>query len=120
MSMVARNIQHKQQETLQPQRKKVVRRIKHKITKGEKAIMGLIVAGIFLFAAFIIHNYIGIYQTNAEIVQLEQTISGQEEVNAGLSLTVDEYSNPERIIEKAKEQGMFFQGDQVKPVQPQN
>ncbi|WP_413380007.1 cell division protein FtsL [Alkalihalobacillus sp. 1P02AB] len=120
MSMVARNIQH-QQEPLQPQRKKkVIRHVRHTVTKGERVIIAMMAVAVFLVAAFIVNNYVELYKTNTEIQGLQQQVSNQTEINAGLSLQVDEYSNPERIIEQAKEMGMTFQGDQVKAVQPQN
>ncbi|GAF63967.1 putative cell division protein FtsL [Bacillus sp. TS-2] len=119
MSMIARQIQH--QEQLEPKRKKkIVRRVRHKLTLGEKSIIGILILSLFVVGAIIVNNYVEMYRMNQDIYQLEQVVAEQSEINGGLYLQVLELSNPDRILQLAKESGMGLNEENVNPIQQQN
>lgn len=116
MSMVARKVQIEEQE--QVQTKKRIKRIKTKVTLGEKFIVAAMIAAAFAILSVVIFNYASIYSTNKEIYQLEATIGQQIQKNEGLTLQVVELSAPDRILNLAYEElGMDLDDDKVKVVQ---
>ncbi|WP_088104997.1 cell division protein FtsL [Halalkalibacter urbisdiaboli] len=117
MSMVARQIQHQQQEETKIKKRIRIRPERARVTKGEKAIVGAIALTLFLLIGFIIHNYATIYELNRDVYRLETSINEQSQVNEGLSLQVVELSAPDRILQIATERlNMSLNDHQVKVV----
>ena len=110
-------------QTLTPQRtrrtdqkhvKKVIKVNSRKITLGEKILacsFGLCMALALIFTVSYNAN---IDSLNRHVQRLEREIAEQQTINENLSHQAMEYSNPERILMIAKENGLNIQNTQVK------
>ena len=110
-------------QTLTPQRtrrtdqkhvKKVIKVNSRKITLGEKILacsFGLCMALALIFTVSYNAN---IDSLNRHVQRLEREIAEQQTINENLSHQAMEYSNPERILMIAKENGLNIQNAQVK------
>jgi cell division protein FtsL len=118
MNNTAIKIQEKQRQhpSARPQAKPR-RKLKLRLTLGEK----LLLCSFVLFAAYasikIVSNQVAVYQINKEIQQLEGAIHEQEKRNNDLYVEVQQLSAYERILEKAKEMGLSLNENNVKIVQ---
>ncbi len=113
----------KNYQTLTPQRtrrtdqkhvKKVIKVNSRKITLGEKILacsFGLCMALALIFTVSYNAN---IDSLNRHVQRLEREIAEQQMINENLSHQAMEYSNPERILMIAKENGLNIQNTQVK------
>ncbi len=116
MSMVARKIQEQEQKQIQTTKR--IRKIRSRVTFGEKAIVAMMAIVTLMVLSVIVHNYVSIYSTNQEVFQLEAAIGQQTQLNEGLSLQVVELSAPDRILSLASEElGMTLDDNKVKVVQ---
>jgi cell division protein FtsL len=119
LSNLAHQIQHKREQqtiTLPDQQTVIVRR-RSTITLGEKVLFLLFAAVMLFFASQVIASSVSVYQANADIQKLEQTITVQHTTNNDLRIQVDELSNYERIWAKAKELGLTLNQNNVKNIQ---
>ncbi|MDN7241342.1 cell division protein FtsL [Planococcus sp. N028] len=94
----------------QPVRKKGV------ITKGEKVLYLSFFAALVMCALLVLHNQSAIQASTQEIQTIEHSIDETVKQNTDYALQVSELSKYERILAKAKELGLKFNG-QIKVVQ---
>ncbi|GAK14509.1 cell division protein FtsL [Geomicrobium sp. JCM 19039] len=116
MSQFAFKHEQTQQSQQNPQVETVQKRLKKRITLGEKCLMMIIVGIILVTALMMISNYATIYSQNSSLSDVNTSISNQQEVNAGLELQVAELSDPERILHLAQENGMQLNEGNVQVV----
>jgi cell division protein FtsL len=99
----------------QPQvEKKVVKVKKSWITKGEKMLYSFVAACLLIAGGFIVSYSSSTDTLNRDIQSLEKTIAEQQLVNEGLVFEIKELSRPERITQRAKENGFSIQAAEVK------
>ncbi|MCZ0704531.1 cell division protein FtsL [Natronobacillus azotifigens] len=85
-----------------------------RITTGEKLLgvmYGVLTAIALLYIVSFSSN---IDSINRDVQRLENQISEQETINANLEYQVIEYSNPDRILAVAKENGLEIQNTRVR------
>lgn len=116
MNNTAVKIQEKQRQHTSV-RPKIKRKIKLRLTLGEKFVL----FSFLLFAIYasvkIVSNQVMIYHVNKNIQQLEGAIDEQKKHNNDLYVEVQQLSTYERILEKAKELGLSLNENNVKVVQ---
>ncbi len=102
------NLAIKKQREKQPVYQERMRKVKRKktIPTKEKLLYLFTVAVCVMIAGFIILRYAQIYEINANLQQIEKEIRAIESENSTLLLEVNKLSNPERLAEKAKLQGL--------------
>ncbi|MBM7540472.1 cell division protein FtsL [Amphibacillus cookii] len=96
------------------QPKKLVKIKSRKITTGEKflaALFGIVVSVVMIYIVSFSAN---LDSLNRDLQRLEQEVNEQQTVNANLDYQVMEYSNPERILNIAKENGLNIQNTKIK------
>ncbi|SDB87511.1 cell division protein FtsL [Pelagirhabdus alkalitolerans] len=103
---------HRSEPSHQP--KKIVKVNSRKITKGEKIIWGFFGVLIAVSLIYIVSFNSNLDAVNRDIQQLENQIEEQQSVNQNLNHQVMEYSNPERILEIAKDNGLTIQNTEVR------
>ncbi|ANB58777.1 cell division protein FtsL [Anoxybacillus sp. B7M1] len=118
MSNTAVKVQEKQQQhsSVRPQTKPK-RKLKLRLTLGEKIVLFSFLLFAFYSSVKIISNQVTIYQVNKHIQQLEGTMDEQKKRNNDLYVEVQQLSTYERILEKAKELGLTLNENNVKVVQ---
>lgn len=94
--------------------KRIVKVKSRKITLGERILACLFGLGVSLALVFIVSYNSNIDSLNRDLQKLEQEIAEQQMINEDLNHQVMEYSNPERILKIAKENGLNIQNTQVK------
>ncbi|MFD2208731.1 cell division protein FtsL [Virgibacillus halophilus] len=106
--------QHYTAQAAEPVKKQVVVRKSSWITQGEKVLYSI--AGICLIlASILVVTFSSQTDTlNRNLQSVEQKVQKQELKNAGLADEIKELSRPERIIKKAKENGLKIQDAKVK------
>lgn len=97
---------------LQP--KKVIKVKSRKVTLGEKVLACFFAIGMALALVYMVSYNANIDSLNREVQRLEREILEQQTINENLSHQVMEYSNPERILMIAKQNGLNIQNTQVK------
>ncbi|MET3576895.1 cell division protein FtsL [Bhargavaea ullalensis] len=85
-------------------------------TKGEKVLFVAFVAGLALFAVFLLQAQSAINATNKEVQIIQQEIAETSKHNTDLSIQVREKSTYERIWGKAQELGLTLNEKNVKVV----
>ncbi|EIT84987.1 cell division protein FtsL [Fictibacillus macauensis ZFHKF-1] len=102
------------QKTYVKQPQKVTGTRGSRITKGEKVIW--IAAALLLMAGatMFISKYATIYKINASIKAEQSNVNEIERRTKDLESQKKELSNPSRIIEMAKKEGMSFDKKRVK------
>lgn len=96
------------------QPKKHVQVKPRRITLGEK-MLGVLFGVLTCFALIYIVSYSSnIDAMNRDVQLLERQVREQETTNANLEYQVMEYSNPDRILSIAKENGLNIQNTKVK------
>jgi len=98
----------------QPQPKKVIKVSSRKITLGEKILACIFGTCMSLALVFVVSYNANIDSLNRDVQRLEREITEQQTINGNLSHQAMEYSNPERILMIAKENGLNIQNTQVK------
>ncbi|MEH7222460.1 cell division protein FtsL [Bacillus sp. JJ1566] len=108
--------QTEQQQPYQTPKTQPIRK-KFRFTLGEK-VLGIVFSAAVIFCAIhIISNQVSIYHTNIEIQQIEATINQQSKTNSDLYVQVQELSEYERLMDKARELGRSLNENNVKVVQ---
>lgn len=95
----------RREEPVYSEVKRVVRRRKP-IPVREKLLYLFLVVVCVLVAGLVIFRYAQIYEVNAKMQQMEKEIRMLENENGALELDVNRLSNPERLIERAKQLGL--------------
>lgn len=115
--MSVEKIKREHQPLHQPKREKQVKVKVHKkrwISKGEKILYCTGTAITLAVSVFFIHFAVQTDELNRDIRSLENQISEQEAYNENLTYQVKELSNPDRILQIAKKNGLNIQNAQVK------
>jgi cell division protein FtsL len=84
-----------------------------KFRKGEKIILLLILFVTILSPVLIVYSSSKLSSVNVEVQQLQKQIEEQENVNAGLSMQVDELASLSTIQDIAKENGLSYNNDNI-------
>lgn len=84
-----------------------------KFKKGEKPILFFIAIFALLTPLFIVYSYASLSSSNIEVERLKKEIEKQENVNAGLSMQVDELASLSNIQDIAKEYGLSYNNDNI-------
>lgn len=111
----------KKWQQTQPQRKQErERQVKVKVhnkkwvTAGEKLLYTLFSGVIIAFSVFMVSFSSTTDSLNRDLQQLEQNVQKQQTYNENLKYKKKELSNPDRIIQIAKENGLKIQNSKVK------
>lgn len=86
---------------------------KNKFRKGEKSILFFIAVFALLTPIFIVYSYASLSSSNIEVEKLKKEIEKQENVNAGLSMQVDELASLSNIQDIAKAYGLSYNNDNI-------
>ena len=84
-----------------------------KIRKGEKIILALIMFFAVLTPVCIVYTSNTLSSSNIEVEKLKEKIQEQENVNAGLSMQVDELASLSNIQDVAKANGLSYNNDNI-------
>ncbi|MFC7061303.1 cell division protein FtsL [Halobacillus seohaensis] len=84
------------------------------ISTGEKALYSLATGVVILASVFMVQFTSSTDTLNRDIQKMEQQISQQESQNDNLAYEAKELSNPDRILQIAKENGLEMQNAEVK------
>ncbi|WP_026570458.1 MULTISPECIES: cell division protein FtsL [Sediminibacillus] len=103
-------------QTLPDQKKQVKVKVQKKkwITTGEKfiyTICSAVLVGALYFSVSLSNSTDAL---NRDVQQLEQQVKSQQEQNQNLEYKAKELSNPDRILEIAKKNGLKIQNSEVK------
>lgn len=86
------------------------------ISRGEKALYSLVTSILVATAVFIVSFSANVDSLNRDVQKLQNNIKEQQIHNENLEYKVKELSNPNRILNIAKENGLKIQNAQVKQV----
>lgn len=86
---------------------------KSKFRRGERPILFFIAIFAILTPIFIVYSYASLSSSNIEVERLKKEIEKQENVNAGLSMQVDELASLSNIQDIAKEYGLSYNNDNI-------
>ncbi len=103
-----------QQSQTQQQQTKVHVHKKKWVSTGEKALYTLVSSLAIAASIFIVSYSSSLDSMNRDIQKLEGNISDQKVVNENLEFKIKELSDPERILEIAKKNGMKINQSKVK------
>lgn len=84
-----------------------------KFRKGERLILALIAIFAFLAPVCIVYTSATLSSSNIEVEKLKEKIEEQENINAGLSMQVDELASLSNIQDVAKENGLSYNNDNI-------
>ncbi|WP_079480379.1 cell division protein FtsL [Halobacillus salinus] len=116
--MSVEHARREQQPLQQPNKQKQVKVKVHKkkqwISTGEKFLYSIATVAVVASSLFLVQFSSSTDALNRDIRSLEQNISTQEAKNENLAYQVKELSNPDRILQIAKENGLDIQNAQVK------
>ncbi|WP_112180752.1 MULTISPECIES: cell division protein FtsL [Paraliobacillus] len=84
------------------------------ITPGEKFLYVIFSLATAATLFYVVSFSTNLDALNRDIQSLESTVEQQETINANLTYQVKEYSNPDRILRIAKENGLKIQNTEVK------
>lgn len=84
-----------------------------RIKKGERLIWFILAIFAFLTPITIVYTYATLSSTNIEVEKLKKEIEKQENVNAGLSMQVDELASLSNIQDIAKTYGLSYNNDNI-------
>ncbi|MCD5322585.1 MULTISPECIES: cell division protein FtsL [Pontibacillus] len=108
---------HQHETTEQSQSQKQVKVQVHKkrwITPGEKFLYTVVSSLAILFSVVVVSYSSSIDQMNRDMQRLDTNITDQQLENENLQYKIKELSNPERIMEIAKENGLEIRQSKVK------
>lgn len=81
--------------------------------KSEAFILMLIAIVALLIPIMKVYTQASLSATNIEVEKLKQKIELQENINAGLSMQVDELASLSNIQDVAKEYGLSYNNDNI-------
>lgn len=118
MSNVAYQIREKQvQDQQRINKTSTVIVEKGRITKGEVFLLTLLAVIFFVASIFVISNYASIQSLNRDVHALQTEIDGKVRTNEDLQLQVTELSDPDRIMQIAKDKlGLTLNEKNVKVI----
>lgn len=86
---------------------------KIRFKKGEKLILCILGILAILTPVLIVYTSACLSSSNIEVERLKKKIEKQENVNAGLSMEVDELASLSNIQEIAKAYGLSYNNDNI-------
>lgn len=86
---------------------------KFRFRKGERFILFIIGVFALLTPISIVYSYANLSSSNIEVEKLKKEIEKQENVNAGLSMQVDELASLSNIQDIAKAYGLSYNNDNI-------
>jgi len=81
--------------------------------KGEKFILLLLAIFAISSPFSIVYTYASLASTNYEVEKLKSKIEEQENINAGLTMQVDELASLSNIQEVAQTYGLSYNNDNI-------
>lgn len=84
-----------------------------KFRRGEKFMLLLIAVVAILSPILIVYSSTKLSSVNVEVQELQKKIEEQENVNAGLSMQVDELASLSTIQDIAKAHGLSYNNDNI-------
>lgn len=84
-----------------------------KFRKGEKLIVFIVALCAFFAPICIVYTSATLSSSNIEVEKLKEKIEEQENINAGLSMQVDELASLSSIQDVAKENGLSYNNDNI-------
>ncbi|MYL33042.1 cell division protein FtsL [Pontibacillus yanchengensis] len=84
------------------------------VSTGEKFLYSLVSAAALAASVFVVSHASTTDQLNRDLQQLENKIDKQQVENENLKYEIKELSNPERILEIAKQNGLKVRQSKVK------
>lgn len=102
---------------VQPERKTRVKVKVHKkrwVTTGEKVIYSLVSTAVLSALFYTVSFSNATDSLNREVQALENKVAVQEEINMNLDYKVKELSNPDRILDIARSNGLEIQNTKLK------
>lgn len=81
--------------------------------RGEKLIIALIVVFALLIPITKVYTHASLSSTNIEVEKMKKRIELQENINAGLSMQVDELASLSNIQDIAKAYGLSYNNDNI-------
>lgn len=84
-----------------------------KIRRGERLIWLVLAIFTILTPISIVYTYASLSSSNIEVEKLKKQIEKQENVNAGLSMQVDELASLSNIQDIAKVYGLSYNNDSI-------
>lgn len=84
-----------------------------KVRKGEVLIWFVLAVFAILTPISIVYTYASLSSSNIEVEKLKKQIEKQENVNAGLSMQVDELASLSNIQDVAKVYGLSYNNDSI-------
>ncbi|WP_082234265.1 cell division protein FtsL [Halobacillus massiliensis] len=109
----ARNYQPIEQQQPKKQVKVKIQK-KQWISTGEKALYSLATGVVIAASVFMVNFTSGTDTLNRDIQKMETKIEQQKASNENLAFEAKELSNPDRILQIAKENGLKIQNAEVK------
>ncbi|UOR12928.1 cell division protein FtsL [Halobacillus amylolyticus] len=109
-----RDLQQPVQEPQKKQQSKVKVHKKQWISTGEKFLYTVFTGAVMAASIFMVNFTSSTDTLNRNIQELEQQVQQQQSHNETLAYQVKELSNPDRILEIAKEHGLDIQNAKVK------
>lgn len=86
---------------------------KFKIKGCEKFLLGIILFLLICTPVIIVYTSATLSSSNIEVEKLKRKIEKQENINAGLSMQVDELGSLSNIQNIAKEYGLSYNNDNI-------
>lgn len=106
-----------QQPRSKPQEKqKVKTKVVVQLTRFEKVLYITLISVIAMLSIYMLSLKMDAYDTRGKIADLDYKIEKQSSENNALQSEIKKNSSYERIYDKAKQQGMSLQNDNVKVV----
>lgn len=93
--------------------KKTTSPVTVKFKKGERLMLTLIAIFAMITPITIVYTMASLSSSNIEVEKLKQQIEQQENVNAGLSMQVDELASLSNIQDIAKAYGLSYNNDNI-------
>lgn len=106
----------KQQPQSKPETRTVTKKVVVQLTRFEKFLYITLVTAIAVIAIYMLSLKMDAYDTNGKIADLDTKIEKQSSENSAIKSEIKKNSSYQRIYDKAKEQGMSLNNDNVKVV----
>lgn len=84
-----------------------------KLEKGEKFILFIITIIAIISPIVIVYSNASLSSSNIEVERIKNKIEEQENINAGLSMQVDELTSLSNIQDIAKKYGLSYHNDKI-------
>ncbi|MFG6149009.1 cell division protein FtsL [Halobacillus sp. B23F22_1] len=110
----ARKLQQPMEKQQEQQQVKVKVQKKQWVSTGEKVLYSMATGLVVIASVFMVQFSSATDTLNRDIQKMEQKIGQQQSVNDNLAYEAKELSNPDRILQIAKDNGLEMQNAEVK------